>query len=229
MTWASYGDEFSRWPAWDNVSHEARWHYIALVEECCRGCRWDGRLPLSLARRASDVSDPDKCHAELEGEGVLTMATDIVELPLIDHHIPPPAQRPEAMLPRKRQNQAEYRRRRCEEKGIHDKDCPPQTCPVKIARRAQRAKGDALPSALPATPGRDRDGAGSSPRTEERTYEEQVQSDFDQEGVTGDITRDNVVALTSLTNHDVDDPLEPSWAVGDLERMPSFNPNSWKL
>jgi hypothetical protein len=57
----------------------------------------------------------------------------VVELPYIDHHIPPPGERPENLLPRKRRNQREYRRRECEH-GRHTKDCPPDLCPAKRSK-----------------------------------------------------------------------------------------------
>jgi hypothetical protein len=141
VSWASYGDQFTRQGLWDEISYEARWHYLALVEECVRGHRWDGRLPLSVARRASDVPDPEKCETELERAGLLTMSAAITELPYIGHHIPPPGARPDRLLPRKRANQAEYRRRNCE-RGDHDRHCPSDTCPVKLARRGERVTGE---------------------------------------------------------------------------------------
>jgi hypothetical protein len=137
MSWASFGDQYTRQGLWDHVSYEARWHYHALVEECVRGHRWDGRLPLSVARRASDVPDPDKAHAELEAVAMLYVVADTVELPYIGHHIPPPGDRPETLLPRKAENQREYRLRKCE-RGEHSKDCPPAICPVKIAKKQAR-------------------------------------------------------------------------------------------
>jgi hypothetical protein len=137
MSWASYGDQFTRQQLWDEVSYEARWHYVALVEECVRGHRWDGRLSNALARRASDVPDPDKAHTELERVGLLAVIAGTVELLYIGHHIPSPGDRPDTLLPRKRENQAEYRRKKCE-RGEHDRHCPSATCPVKEQRRRAR-------------------------------------------------------------------------------------------
>ena len=129
MSWASYGDQFTRQQLWDYVGYEARWHYVSLVEECVRGHRWDGRMPLSLAQRSSDVPDPDKCHAELESVGLVVVVADIVELIYIGHHIPTPGDRPDTLLPRKRENVREYRRRKCK-RGAHDRHCPPD-CPQR--------------------------------------------------------------------------------------------------
>lgn len=60
-----YGVNFTCDRSWDDVSYEARWHYITMVEECLRGQRWDGRLPLRIAVRTSDVPRPNQCLDEL--------------------------------------------------------------------------------------------------------------------------------------------------------------------
>jgi hypothetical protein len=86
-------------------------------------------MSLALALRSSDVPDPDKCHAELESVGLIVIAADIVELICIGHHIPPPGDRPDVLLPRKRENVREYRRRKCK-RGEHDRHCPPD-CPQR--------------------------------------------------------------------------------------------------
>jgi hypothetical protein len=128
--YASYGDEFTRLAVWDGVSYDARWHYFALIAECCGSHRYDGRIPLSIARRASDVSDPDKCHAELERAGLLSVVADTVVMRYLEYHMPPPGQRQEHLRPRKRENQRAWRRRECEA-GRHTRWCPPDICPRK--------------------------------------------------------------------------------------------------
>ncbi len=128
--WAGYDDSFTGRAAWDGVSHTARWHYVALVERCCRDYRWDGVLPFSVALRVSDVPDPQLDLIELETHGWVTILNDVVRLVHILEHIPPKGQRPDNLLPRKRKNQAEYRERRCDE-GKHDRSCP-KTCPERV-------------------------------------------------------------------------------------------------
>lgn len=132
--WVSFDDSFTEQPCWDGVPHEARWHYHALVELACRLGLWDGRIPPGRAARASDVTDPVAAVAALTRAGLVDLETDgtlvIVE---IDHHVPPEGQRPENLLPRKRVNQREYRRRRCES-GVHDRHCP-RTCPARVTER----------------------------------------------------------------------------------------------
>jgi hypothetical protein len=132
MSWTSFGDQYTRQQLWDGISYEARWHYHALAEECVRGHRWDGRLSLALALRSSDVPDPVKCHAELEAVGMLIVVADTIQLIYIEHHIPPPGDRPDWLLPRKRGNQRDYRWRKCHERGQHDRHCP-RDCPQRMS------------------------------------------------------------------------------------------------
>ncbi|WP_242890761.1 hypothetical protein [Actinomadura litoris] len=73
MSWLRFSDTFTRQREWDGVSFEARWHYMALLECCSVGRRWNGRLTISQARRASDVPDPDLCIAELERAGFVSV------------------------------------------------------------------------------------------------------------------------------------------------------------
>ncbi|MBO2461138.1 hypothetical protein [Actinomadura violacea] len=74
MAWLRYSDTFTQQREWDSVSYEARWHYKAMVERCSLGRRWNGRLTIEQARRASDVPDPDRCIAELEKAGFVSVA-----------------------------------------------------------------------------------------------------------------------------------------------------------
>ena len=131
MSWTRFDDRYTSARLWTEVSYEARWHYHALVELCCATDRYDGLLPLRMAERASDVSDPRRCHDELERVGLVEV-TDLVRITTIGGHVPPEGQRPENLLPRKRKNTADWRRRRCEA-GQHSKDCPKKTCPVKLS------------------------------------------------------------------------------------------------
>ena len=163
MTWASYSDDFTGRPAWDEVPYSARWHYLALVERCCRDHRWDGALPRQTALRVSDCLDPERDMLALETHGWVTDDGANVRVVFIDDHIPPPGQRPDKYLPRKRANQRAYRERRCGE-GIHDRSCP-TSCP-------ERGLPAVRPVELPVTPGRVGSGrAGETPAsTRQQTY-----------------------------------------------------------
>jgi hypothetical protein len=126
MSWERFDDGFTDRPIWDGVSYEARWHYHALVGICCRQRRWDGLMPLPVARRASDVSDPDKCHAELERVGLVYVVADTVKLPHIDEHVPSPGVRANAVQAAVRMR-AHRERSRLHAAGDHSR-CLPGKC-----------------------------------------------------------------------------------------------------
>ena len=148
MSWASYGDDWTSRPVWDQVDYETRWHYFSVVERCCRDRRWSGELPRQAALRCSDVSDPSSCLDTLASVGLLAFDGEIVRVVFIEEHIPPEQSRPEVMLPRKRKNLSDHRRRKCE-RGEHDSHCPPG-CPD---RGKSVGKPAGKPSGKPVTPG----------------------------------------------------------------------------
>lgn len=137
MSWLRYDDRFTSGRVWDGVSYSARWHYLALVELCGSTGRYDGVAPLQLALGCSDVPDAAGCHAELAVAGVLKIDQKSVTVVTINEHIPPPGERNENLLPRKRANTVDWRKRKCEA-GEHSKDCPSATCPAKLAHRRER-------------------------------------------------------------------------------------------
>jgi hypothetical protein len=123
MSWGRYDDNFADWPLWESVSYAARWHYIALVQTCCRLERWDGRLTLAAARRASDVGNADACHDELVGVDVVKVDGRELVLLRIDEHVPPPWVRKNAEDAKVR-----MRRMRKHRAGDHS-ECLPEKCP----------------------------------------------------------------------------------------------------
>jgi hypothetical protein len=158
VTWLSFDDGYTRERVWDDVPHDTRWHFHAIVELCCASRRYDGRLRWTDALRCSDVPDPVRSVKELVTAGLLLDLGAMVEVENIDDFLPPEGQRAGNLLARKRRNQAAYRRRKCE-RGEHSKDCP-KDCPVKVQRAAEcvtaRVAGNA---------GTGRDGPGRSPKT----------------------------------------------------------------
>jgi len=154
LSWLRYSDDFTTDRSWDGVSYEARWHYLALVEECSQARRWDGALPVTRAVRCSDTQDPEKCIDELIRAGRLNREADTVYVVAIDDHVPPEGQREENLLPRKRSNTRDYRKRQCEA-GNHTRHCPAATCPTK-----NRVTGDGQSPAgwVTGHPGTGRDG-----------------------------------------------------------------------
>lgn len=143
-TWVSFDGGYTREKVWDEVPYSARWHYHAMVEECVNGRRWDGVLPRAKALRCSDVPEPDADLAALVTAVLVTDDGPTVRIIYIDQHIPPEGQRAENLLPRKKANQQEYRRRKCE-RGEHDRHCP-KGCPARTIRGGS-------PDGLPVTPG----------------------------------------------------------------------------
>lgn len=183
MTWASWDDQFTEMPVWDGVSYEARWHYVALVTYCCSAHRWNGRMPWRQAERVSDVPDPHGALKELIAADLLADLGGEVELLYIDSHVPPEGQRPDNLLPRKRRNQMEYRRRQCE-RGDHSKDCPAKTCPKKqgsvTSSMAGNAEGnaghrDSVATSVTGNAGTGRDGAGRGTSTTQLRLEEEAE------------------------------------------------------
>jgi hypothetical protein len=113
LSWVRYDDVFTGRPIWDGTSYEARWHYIALVELCCRQERLDGCIPVGVAERASDVPHPAACHAELAATGWIKLDHETVTMLLIDEHLPPPSVRLNAARSRERMRRMRERKRLC--------------------------------------------------------------------------------------------------------------------
>lgn len=187
MSWLRYSDDWTQDRAWDGVSYEARWHLMALMEACSQARRWDGCIPLTRALRVSDVPDPARCLAELRAAGFICVTdhadgtpehaehvedcvTDHapgVAIPTVEDHIPSEANRDENRLPRKRANTAAWRARKCAA-GTHSKDCPPDTCELKLAKKAARAakaENGSVIESVTAHAGTGRDGTGPTTLT----------------------------------------------------------------
>jgi len=90
MSWTKLDDRWTDRPVFESIDHEARWHYLALIQTCSRDSRTDGVLPIGRARRASDVADPDRAHQVLEEHSLVELTKDTVRVVEIGEHIPPP-------------------------------------------------------------------------------------------------------------------------------------------
>lgn len=141
MAWLSFDDGYTDQPVWDGLPYDTRWHYHAFIQKCCATRRYDGLLRLTAALRCSDVPDPERCLKELIEAGLLADHGAEVEAVHIEDFLPPPHLRPEQEAPRKRRNQAEYRRRKCE-RGEHDRHCPADTCPARQERVTGNPRGN---------------------------------------------------------------------------------------
>ena len=185
MSWLRYSDDWTQDRAWDGVSYEARWHLKALIEACSQSRRWDGVVPITRALRVSDVPDPEACLKELNAAGFICVTgnevgnetghapdcvtdhTSGVAIPNIEDHVPTEANRDENLLPRKRANQAAWRARKCAA-GDHSRDCPADTCELKLAKKAARAakaESERVAERVTGNAGTGRDGTGPTTLT----------------------------------------------------------------
>lgn len=188
MSWLRYSDDYTQDRVWENVGYEARWHFKALIEACSQSRRWDGALSRRLAERASDVPDPAECLRELHAAGLICVTDGVTDhasgtqghapdcvtdhapgiaIPTIEDHIPSESNRDENRLPRKRANTAAWRARKCAA-GAHSKDCPPDTCELKLAKKAARAAkagNGGVSDSVTAHAGTGRDGTGPTTLT----------------------------------------------------------------
>jgi hypothetical protein len=128
------------------------------VERAAATGRYDGILPRSLALRCSDVPDPEQSLKDLVKVSLIIDRGSEVEAVEIEGFLPPERSRPENLLPRKRANTAEYRRKKCA-RGDHDRHCPSATCPAKIAAHNQAAN-EAVTGRVTGNPGTGRVGSG---------------------------------------------------------------------
>jgi hypothetical protein len=123
VTWTKLDDRFTDDPVWENVSLAGRWHYLALIEQCTRYDRFDGRVPLDRARRASDVDDPDACVSELVKAGLLAVddeAVTVVRIAEQNAYVLPPYLRDENRKPA--QNERKRRSRENRKKGTTESE-----------------------------------------------------------------------------------------------------------
>lgn len=123
MSWTRLDDRFTDRTVFEDVDFESRWHYLALVQKCSAEGRWDGVMPLAKARRASDVTDPDKAHAALEECSLVEIIGNTLRVVEIADHIPPTHVRNNAQLSKIR-----MRRKRAHAAGDHSM-CLPEHCP----------------------------------------------------------------------------------------------------
>jgi hypothetical protein len=118
VSWLRYSDDFTQWPEWDMATTDARWAYVCIVEAASRGKYWDGRVPKKkiLAALVAQVDDPQQA---LERLAILSLIHEdrnaqVVTVPRIHDHIPPPGIRQNA-----EKSKVRMRRKRAHEAGDH--------------------------------------------------------------------------------------------------------------
>jgi hypothetical protein len=158
MSWLSFSDDYTHQRVWESMPYEARWMYHCIVEHLTSTRRYDGRTTWVNAMRCSDVPDPEDSLRYLMKVSLVTgNECGDIAVPDIEGFLPPHHRRTENLLPRKRANQAAWRKARCE-KGQHSKDCPATTCPVKLAAKEPVTGNES--ALVAATPGSGRVGTG---------------------------------------------------------------------
>lgn len=143
MTWCRFGDEFTFDQRWDGVSYEARWHLMAMVALCSKSERFDCKMPLVAALRASDVMHPQECLDVLQSAGFVLV--NGYEVEIIDgeaRHMPPVSVRERKRKADQRSRTRKHRQKRCND-GIHDSSCP-RSCPSRT-KDIRNNNGNALP------------------------------------------------------------------------------------
>lgn len=127
MGWSRIGDEFPADRRWDGVPYDARWHYLALMATCSKSQRFDCRIPLMLANRASDVPDPEAATEALVTAGFLVIdGLDVIIVEGEARHMLPPHKRDRTRKENQRRWTKKHRETKCES-GEHDEHCP-ATC-----------------------------------------------------------------------------------------------------
>ena len=122
MTWVRFGSEITRECRWEVVTYEARWHYHAILAECADSERFDCRLPMKLALRASDVPDPEAAIKSLVDAGIATIeANGDFCIPDGEYrHMPPVAERDKYRKSQQRKWTAASRKRKGESQALRN-------------------------------------------------------------------------------------------------------------
>ncbi|MFT3971807.1 MAG: hypothetical protein QM695_16400 [Micropruina sp.] len=93
MTWTRLDDLWTEQKEITDLSFEARWHYLCLIQACSRSMRTDGVIREVDALRCSDVEEPRAAMNEIYKAGLIQVATGdngkkTVKLLRVDDHLP---------------------------------------------------------------------------------------------------------------------------------------------
>lgn len=162
MTWTRLDDSWTDDPRLAQVSFDVRWHYLAMIQMCSRTKRYDGKLRLVDALRASDVPDPSRAINALVGLGLATRTDPEVALLEIDDHVPSESVRNNSARTRER-----MRRSRQHQSGDHSecytdhcKHAPEANGPAPKRGKAARGDTPSVTAAVTRNPGTGQDGPG---------------------------------------------------------------------
>lgn len=134
MTWTKLDDNWTRDRVIRRLDHQARWHYLCMIQECSGGKIYDGILSLKEALRCSDADDEHAVFAALvEAELLEVLDGDRVRVVRIKEHVPSPE-----LLNKLAQDKARSARYRKHKAGDHS-DCSPDRCKEAPSRDASRS------------------------------------------------------------------------------------------
>jgi len=122
VTWTRLDDSWTDKAQFDDLDFATRWHYLAMIQFCCRNDRNDGSMRHSDAKRASDHPDPPRALAELTRAGLIEIISTGYRIVDIDSHVPPPWVAQKQVRDRDRK-----RRERAHKAGDHSL-CDPERC-----------------------------------------------------------------------------------------------------
>ncbi len=90
MSWTRLDDSWCDAPALEALDFATRWHYLCMIQFCCRNDRRTGVIRAVDARRCSDHPDPARALADLDRAGLIEVADGgAYRLINIGDHVPP--------------------------------------------------------------------------------------------------------------------------------------------
>lgn len=133
MTWTKLDDNWTRDRVIRRLDHQARWHYLCMIQECSGGKIYDGILSMKEALRCSDADDENAVlTALIDAELVERVDDDRVKVLRIKEHVPSAE-----LLDKLAQDKVRAARYRKHKAGDHS-ECAPDRCKVVASRDASR-------------------------------------------------------------------------------------------
>lgn len=163
MSWTRLDDRWTDSSELRDLSTDARWHYLCMIQFCSRTATYDGIMRARDARRCSDVEDPPSALAALDAAGLIRAEGDRIHLLRLEQHIPPPSVRENA-----EKSKIRMRRHRKHKIGDHS-ECLPETC-----SHAPEGRNATAPVTRNTRTGQDRTGQDKAGVTEPFEKAEQV-------------------------------------------------------
>ena len=115
MTWTRLDDTWSDQASLSEVDFAVRWHYLAMIQFCCRNDIRTGLMRRVDALRCSDVPDPQRAISALAAVGKLELVGETgVRVLDIAEHVPP-----EWVVRKQQRDKVNQRRARAHKAGDH--------------------------------------------------------------------------------------------------------------